>query len=476
MKIWKRIFLYAFILFFIVFSFTGVIVIENIYSRNKNRALKNAIEKEKDIISSIYMNSDLLYGQSVKALLSITNSYTVSNSNEIVRIEIFDEKGEAASIGKNVMPEGIERLELSEISEEESKFIIRCFEEKQYVFVSSILRLDNKKYKIVVTTDISYLDGERKENYFTVITLGSISIIFLAIGLYIISKKVTEPIKNLSRVSSLIKDKNYSERIVYENSNDEIGVLATNFNCMVDVIEENIDELEKLNNEKQRFIDNLTHEIKTPITSIIGYTDLLIKGNINNVVKEKAIKHIHKQGYRLENLSTSMTKLIKVRKKNIVRENIDIKCLIENVLENTSYKREELEIKVINNINSGYILVDKDLVDVLLANIIDNAIKASKAGDVIKIYGGKSKNKYEVVIEDFGIGIAKDDLDKIKEPFYMVDKSRANKTKNLGLGLAICTEICELNKIKFNIESELKKGTKVKLYFEMREKCYESNI
>ncbi|MGL5822792.1 MAG: sensor histidine kinase [Sarcina sp.] len=469
MKIWKQIFLYAFILFFIVFSFTGIIVIENIYSRNKNRALKSAIEKEKDIISSIYMNSDLLYGQSIKALLNITNSYVDINFDEIVRIEIFDENNEAASLGKNIITKKIDRPELIQLREDESKFIIRDFDDSQYVFVASLLKIDNKPYKVVVTTDISYLNEERKENYFTFLTLGSVSIILLAIGLYIISKKITEPIEKLSEISSLIKDKNYSERIVYENSNDEIGILATNFNCMVDVIEDNIDELEKLNSEKQRFIDNLTHEIKTPITSIIGYTDLLIKGNINSGLRDKAIKHISRQGYRLEKLSTSMTKLIKVRKKSINRENIEIKLLIENALESSLYKRENLNIKVIMNINLANVLVDRDLVDVLITNIIDNAIKASSIGGVIKIYGGKTKDKYELVIEDFGTGIMKEDLDKIKEPFYMVDKSRANKTKNLGLGLAICTEICDLNKIKFHIESEWEKGTKVKLYFEVRE-------
>lgn len=236
---------------------------------------------------------------------------------------------------------------------------------------------------------------------------------------------------------------------------------------MMKVIDDKIHELEWANESKQRFIDNLTHEMKTPITSIIGYSDLLLKGNINDEIKIKAIDYINSQGKRLENLSSTLIKLIMIKKEDVSKGRVSIKERVLDTVKGLRYKIDEKQIEIEVEIECGIILGDKQLIGVLYLNILENAVKASKEGGKIYIRGVVEGNKYKLIIEDEGDGISKDDLEKVKEPFFMVDKSRTDSRNNLGLGLAICNEICLTNNIIFNIESELNKGTVVTLIFEL---------
>ncbi len=157
--------------------------------------------------------------------------------------------------------------------------------------------------KFVLIKDITYINNERIENYKVFICLDLIVFTILGLGMYFISKRVTKPILQFSQISMEIAQGNYTKRIRIKNKKDEIGELANNFNIMVQTTEETIDELKNSNEAKQRFINSLTHEFKTPLTSIIGYSDLLIKGNVNEKIKIKSIK-LHK--FRRQKIRTAM--------------------------------------------------------------------------------------------------------------------------------------------------------------------------
>ena len=466
MKIWKKIFLYSLILFIIVFNGAGFIIIENIYNRNTNIAVKSSLSDEKDIINSIYLNSDLLQMYFQDSLWSILKNYIYNGSNEIKNIEILDERNNKILKTSNLNIKG-QRPEIENASMDEIKFIIRNINNKKYISASSIIKVKNYSYKIIITKDISYLDQDKMDNYKLFLILSLVVTIVLSIGLYIISKKITNPIESLTKASNIIKKGQYDKRVNYDKK-DEIGILSQNFNSMMKVIEDKISELENMNNQKQRFINNLTHEMKTPITSIIGYSDLLIKGNVNDNIKLKSLMHINSQGHRLENLSSSLIKLIMVRNKEVEKNVIQINQLVSESIIGLNYKLYEKNITVIKDIKDKYIVGDTQLIGVLLNNILENSIKASYNNSSIEVNGKSLEdNKYELNIKDNGVGISEDDLDKIKEPFYMGDKSRNNRSENMGLGLAICTEICNLNEIEFEINSKLNYGTTVTLIFKM---------
>lgn len=473
MTIWKKIFLYSIVLFIILFNGASIFIIENIYSNTLNNAIVSSINEYKNLRNSIYLNSDLSY-LNVSELLNIVKSYMYSDSAGIKNIEIFD-INDNRIVNTNNLNISKDRDELKYASIDECQFIIRGVDNENMLFISSILKIGNENYKLVTTKDINYIYEERIRNYQLFIILSLIVTILLAIGMYFISKSVTYPINELIDISNRITKGDYSKK-AKENNKDEIGMLAINFNIMIQEVEDKIKELNFINEQKQRFIDDLTHEMKTPITSIMGYSELLLKGNVNEEIKLKALNYINSQGKRLENLNSSLLKLIMIKNINNSNEVNSIKDILYEVVNSMEYKLYNKSINLEKHIDNIYVLGDKDLTILLLINILDNAIKASDDNSNIYIEGRLTDNNdYNLKIIDVGIGISNDDLKNVREPFYMADKSRTISSKNLGLGLSICQEICIVNNIAFKIESELNKGTVVTLVFKVG-KIYETKI
>ena len=236
---------------------------------------------------------------------------------------------------------------------------------------------------------------------------------------------------------------------------------------MIDVIENNIEELKYLNESKQRFIDSLNHEIKTPITSIIGYSELLLKNKVSEDIKIKSLEYINSEAKRLETLNSTLLKLTLMREEKQNLKKVNLKDSIINVKNTLIYKMERKNINLNINMEDIDIWIDKGLLEILLTNIMDNSIKASDTNSRIDIEGyyNKDTDEYMLKIKDKGIGIPKEDLDKVLEPFYMVDKARTRKNNGIGLGLSICSEICNINNISLDIKSELNVGTEVILAF-----------
>lgn len=464
-KIWKKIFVYSILLFILLFNGAAIIIIENIYNRSLNVVITTGLNEYEGIKNSLYLNSDLIENYDMERVKSLLREFVYDSVSSIKNIEIFNEENMPVLNISNKVYSDEDRAEVLGAGLDEAIFIIRRVEGSKLLFISSRVRINNLEYKIVLTKDISYVAEERLENYKLFLLLTTVVTVLLAAGMYIISKLITNPIQALTEASNSIKKGDYSKRVRYK-SKDEIGVLSENFNSMMQVIEEKIEELEESSNEKQRFIDNLTHEMKTPITSIMGYSDLLQKGNINEDIKQKALGYIYTQAKRLENLSSTLVKLILIKNNEGDKHKFLIKEAVLISVRDLNYKLESKEIKVVTNIEDGFIVCDKQFLQVLFSNIIDNAVKASQVGKKITITGNKLENSnYKLKITDEGIGISEENLKKVKEPFYMVDKSRGLSKNNLGLGLAICSEICVRNNIDFEIESKENIGTTITLTF-----------
>lgn len=280
MKFWKKIFLYSVILFLLLFNGGGIILIEKIHSDNLNTTLKSVMYKYLNMESIMYLNTDYFMDIDVSSnaniknwLETIVNGYSMNNV-ERYNTELYsdDNKLIMTDLKERI---GGERKEIINARSDEKSFIIRTLKNQKHVFVSSIVNLENRDFKLIISKDIQHVYNERINNYKFFIIIDIITFIILAIVMYIISKSLTNPIESLSDISKDIARGDYSKRANESKTNDEIGVLENNFNIMIDVIEENIKELKYLNESKQRFIDSLNHEIKTPITSIIGYSELL---------------------------------------------------------------------------------------------------------------------------------------------------------------------------------------------------------
>lgn len=482
MKFWQKIFIYSVVIFLIIFNLGAYILIENSHNLNLKRSINRGLEEHSRISTGISFNINLVekyskiyfkenhgkYYRDIRLNAKIIKEY-LGKFNDDIYLEVVNQ--ENGTVFTNLDFEiPVERQELKDPFLDKRKYIIRDIGDKTFLFINSLLDTQGEVLKISYIKDITYIYKDRKVQYNLFIKLCSMLSIILAIFMYVLTKHVTSPINKLINVTKLISNGDYSKR-AESKSKDEIGALSENFNNMAVSIEEKITELDKKADERQRFIESLTHEIKTPLTSIIGYSDFLRSTAYDEKVFLKGLNYIFKEGTRLEELSWKMMDLILLKRENFKMIYENINTIVDDIKESLQNRLKNKNIKLIIDIKKEcFILVEKDLIRNLIINLIDNSIKASKKGSNIylNVYENEISN---IVIEiiDEGIGISEEDLPKVFEAFYMIDKSRTRANNGAGLGLAICGEIAKIHDAKLEIESEINKGTSIKLILKQKE-------
>lgn len=228
---------------------------------------------------------------------------------------------------------------------------------------------------------------------------------------------------------------------------------------IINIFSKEINELDEKNNSQKEFINNLTHEIRTPLTSIIGFSSLLKNGTITdlNKVKEYGEK-INKEGNYIKNLSDKLKELILLENKEKSNESINISKLLEEILSDFNIMFEDviIESKVEKNCFKE---ADKELFEMLILNILKNAYMAYDKDKERKIYVSLKKNV--IKIKDFGKGIKEENLEKIKQPLFTMNYDKNREISGMGLGLTICDKIIKYHNWSWKIESKENVGTNV---------------
>lgn len=277
---------------------------------------------------------------------------------------------------------------------------------------------------------------------------------------FMMSAVLTSPIRQLSRSARQIAEGNYSIR-ANVHSNDETGILAAQFNHMAEELEKHIASLELATQQQRDFTASFAHELKTPLTSIIGYADTLRSRRLSEEHQFEAANFIFSEGKRLETMSHSLLRLFSLDNETPEMRPFSARALAEAVEESVAYPLQQkqlvLELKVENRMLVG----EKSLLNILLYNLIDNARKASSPGSKITLIGARVPEGYCFAVKDRGRGIPEEAISRITEPFYMVDKSRARAEGGAGLGLALCQRIAQLHGTRLHYESRVGRGTVV---------------
>ena len=286
------------------------------------------------------------------------------------------------------------------------------------------------------------------------------------IGIYLLSRYITRPIRSLDKLAGRIAEGNYEIRS-HNKSQDEIGVLARNFNRMADQLVDQMEQKVLEAKQKEDFTAAFAHELKTPLTSIIGYADMLNSVDLSEEERREAYFYIYSQGKRLESLSHKLLELVSMDKNPIAMRPINTKTLEENLRTTMRpiWKQRGLRGKV--NMDKGIIMGDEELLLSLFYNLLDNAVKAmDKEGEgFILLKGTTRKDGYEVKVVDNGRGIPREEISRITEAFYMVDKSRSRREGGAGIGMALCQKIVQIHKAELLIDSNLGAGTVVQIRF-----------
>ena len=231
------------------------------------------------------------------------------------------------------------------------------------------------------------------------------------------------------------------------------------------IVIQDITEHVKLDMMRTEFVADVSHELKTPITSILGYSDTLLEGECDEKISKKFLERISDQAKRMSVLVSDLLTLSRYDSDMVItrKTEFDLGELVKNTYDNLIFEMEKKKQKAecFVTANVPYVYADKSGIERVVTNILTNAIKYTPEGGEIKIYVGFVYNDAYIKIIDTGIGIPEDDLEKIFERFYRVDKARTREMGGTGLGLAIAKEIIERNDSRIDIKSELGKGTEV---------------
>ena len=298
---------------------------------------------------------------------------------------------------------------------------------------------------------------------YLLVILFSMNIIGLILALivgYIVSSKILQPIRDVTNTAKSIEANNMDERLELSKSQDEVTELADTFNHMLDRLQESF-------KKQQQFVSDASHELRTPVTVILGYSDMLVRwGKEDEELLDEGINSIQSEASNMNRLIEDLLFLARAdqNKQLLIKAPTELSALIDNVAEKIKLKENQTVDILINDI--GEIFADKEAIERMLTIFIDNGIKYSGEDGRVRIYSRRDGKFMKVSIEDNGVGIAKEHQDKIFERFYKVDSSRTKAAEGVtscGLGLSIAKWIADQHEIKIDLESEVDEGTKITL-------------
>lgn len=333
------------------------------------------------------------------------------------------------------------------------------------------LRLGEHRYLLTVESDLSELYEERA----ALITLYRASyaaaILFVAGIMAAIARSVTKPLSELAEVSAALAEGNLTRRAPIL-SDDEIGGLARSFNRMSDEL---TDQLAR----RTRFINDLTHEMKTPLSAMIGHAERIRSGRLGEEDMLIAAQTILREGKRLDALARAMTEWILFKNEALSMHEMSVHMLFRDAL--GAFVESPQNLRIAESSQDVLVYGNRALLTALLTNLIQNALNAG-AAEVTLASGiecaespapsGRSENgrsfaaTVRITVADDGCGISKAELQRVMEPFYRVDKARSREVGGVGLGLALCREIAQIHGATLRLESAPGAGTKA--IFEIR--------
>ncbi|MDO5538722.1 MAG: HAMP domain-containing sensor histidine kinase [Eubacteriales bacterium] len=457
---WKLFFLTTpiFILFLTLF---GSWVIQDSFQRSLQQEIRRCMAENQLFQNSYELTRHSLSQEQLEQISVewLIESFHRHDGQSDLGMRIYNDSGEILYQDTGVqIPHGIREL-LTE--EKNTGYELVHWNEKTYLVVMGITSF--QQY-VETTADITGLFTDRSEMY----ARYQIGMLFVCLAagclILIVIFTVMKNVRILSGAVRRFAGGQYDVRASV-NSHDEIGMLAVDFNWMADSMSI---QMEKLQNEVERqeeFTSAFAHELKTPLTSIIGYADTLRQMDLSKEETDMCANYIFYQGKRLQSLSYKLLEMMMVGRQEIAQREISVPEFLQEAGKTVEPLLKENDIFLEIKAEKGVIYGDPDLLSTVFINFLDNARKASESGRHIRMTGCSNGSGYIITVEDEGRGIPAESLSRITEAFYMVDKSRARKEGGAGLGLALCRKILEMHKALWKIESEPGRGTKITVCF-----------
>lgn len=312
------------------------------------------------------------------------------------------------------------------------------------------LRLDNGAVlRVAKETDSIY---SVFKSVFPIIGLIALCLFMVCLILAnLLTKSLMRPIEQLSKhLDSIDKVDTYKEMIPFINT-----------------IQQQHEDIIKSSKMRQEFTANVSHELKTPLTSISGYSELIANGMATDEDVVRFAREIHRNSNRLLTLINDIIRLseLDVMDMDVQFEMIDLHTAAENCASMLQVSADNHEVSIGVSGTKSEIYANKEMIEELIYNLCDNAIRYNNKGGTVDIYTGRENGKGVLIVKDTGIGIPKEHQERVFERFYRVDKSRSKLTGGTGLGLAIVKHIVVQHNARMELHSEEGKGTEIKIIF-----------
>lgn len=353
-------------------------------------------------------------------------------------------------------------------------------------------RMGEKTYYLLISRNIQGIYDTRADTIRQYRVMLLVLLAVAAVCAWVLARYLTQPIRKLGWVAKRIAAGDLSRRSEYHRA-DEVGELAESFNIMADRLVEQMREKELEAKRQEDFTAAFAHELKTPLTSIIGYAQMLDTMELDPEDHRMASHYIFAQGKRLEQLSHKLLELVSMEKQDFAVKPIKAMVLGENLWNTMQPIWEMRQVQGSIRMEQATLWGDADLLLSLLYNLLDNATKAVGEKGQISLEGRRIRNRkrgeapegfddrgwsgpeeptqpakaagqakwYGIRIRDNGRGIPQEEIDRITEPFYMVDRSRSRKEGGAGLGMSLCQRILQLHRGSWKMKSTLGEGTEI---------------
>lgn len=322
-----------------------------------------------------------------------------------------------------------------------------------------IFHLNTGNHAVIITA-VDKVGIRVLKNLSTIIVLAvSGCIIVISILSHFISQRMIWPISRKIQRANMISVRNFHERLIVYNPDDELGELAIAFNNL-------LNRLEGAYNVQKLFVSNASHEIRNPLTAILGEAEVILERDRSSDEYKEALKNISAEADRLNVLVNSLLQLsaVSYNSSGIKMEDIPVELLLRQAKDkfdllvpdnqvsiNVDSLRDVKNVKVNGNIN---------LLHTALINIFDNASKFS-SNDKVDVSVSIQSNLVMISVSDNGIGIPAEDIPKITQPFFRAENVR--QIRGTGIGIPLTERILEIHQGKLEVESEVNRGTTIKI-------------
>ncbi len=421
---------------------------------------------EQDAAASLYRESNLLasnyasyYYQGTMTLEELHSRFTAIAVYLGAEIWVIDPNGNVLIDSRDASsaPIAVEGFDIAAFGTKYYQVgsFFHMFEESQLSVFSPITINYKVRGYVVIHKPVKSLDS-LKDGFLNISYL-TLAIIFLCafVTLALFTYTVYIPIRKITRAAKEYAEGNFKEQINI-HTNDEIGYLAASLNYMAS-------ELSSQEDDQRKFIANISHDFRSPLTSIKGYVEAIMDGTIPHEMQDKYLSTILFEAERLNKLTEGLLELNKYGAKGTMLDisSFDINQAIKLVARSFegTCKKKRISFELILTGQTSFVSADMSKIQQVLYNLIDNAIKFSHPDSMITIETTEKNEKVFISVKDSGIGIPKDSINKIWERFYKTDLSRGKDKRGTGLGLSIVKEILAKHNENINVVSTEGVGT-----------------